>query len=414
MMVGVTHRGSPLPLLELVSIRRGQRGPLLAALRTGGYAEAVVLSTCSRTEIYAVPEKADPGGLLELLAEHTQAVAEELRPCAETRSGLDAVEHLFRVTGGLDSRVIGEVEIHGQVRMAFREAHTAGMTGPILGRLFPAALLAGRRVREETTLGVQARSLASRAVDIGLASLDGLADPIIVVVGSGRMATAAVEHLGRLDQRPQVAARNEALAARLAGSGQVCPMPALVSGVGKADLVICATSAAQHVVTFAQVSEAMAARQSRPLTVVDLSVPRNVDAAVASVAGVRLIDLEGMNDDWTADPQLAAALDAGTAIVEAAVQRYADGVAAGRAGPFIAALRRHVEEACLRELSKMTDSQSLGQRDLARAAHAVAGKILHRPTITARMAAASGDTATLLALGAFFGVQAPAALTGAR
>jgi glutamyl-tRNA reductase len=281
------------------------------------------------------------------------------------------------------------------------------MAGASLGRLFPAALLAGRRVRDETTLGTQARSLASRAVDVGLATLGGLAEPVIVVVGSGRMATVAVEHLRRLDQRPHVAARNEAHAARLAGASLVCPLPALATGLEKADLVICATSAAQHVLTLAHVRQAMAVRRSRPLTLVDLSVPRNVDIAVAAVDGVRLIDLEEMDDDWTADPALAAALDSGIAIVKSAVQRYADGVAAASAGPFIAALREHVEQTCLRELARMANSQTLRHEDLARVAHAVAGKLLHRPTITARAAAVSGDAGALLALGDIFGLQPP-------
>lgn len=411
-MVGLTHRRAAMPLLERVSIRPGRRGPLLAALREVGCVEAVVLSTCSRTEIYAVTGSVGSPELLPVLAEHTGSSLDELRRCAEHRRASAAVEHLFRVAGGLDSRVIGEVEIHGQVRTAFREAHAAGLAGASLSRLFPAALLAGARVRDETTLGARGRSLASRAVDLGLATLGALADPEVVVVGSGRMAGVAVEHLARLARLPKVAARNEALAARLAGPGQVCPLPALVSGLEQADLVICATSASQHVVTFDQVSQAMAARQSRPLTVVDLSVPRNVDAAVASVAGVQLIDLEGMNDDWAADPELTAAVEAGTAIVQSAVQRYADGVAAAAGGPFIAALRAHVEQACLLELARMTDAEILGDAGLVRAAHAVAGRILHRPTVAARRAAAAGDAETLRAIGDLFGLAPAAVLAG--
>jgi glutamyl-tRNA reductase len=206
------------------------------------------------------------------------------------------------------------------------------------------------------------------------------------------MATAAVEHLGRLNQRPLVAARNEVSAARLAGADRVCPLPALADGLERADLVICATSAAQHVVTDAQVRQAMSNRSDRPLTIVDLSVPRKVDAAVAALPGVRLIDLEGLNDDWGSDPELAAALEIGTMIVKSAVGKYAEDLAASDVGPMIAALRRHVEAACLREIMSKPSSRALAGEDLARAAHAVAGKLLHGPTIAARTAAASGDT----------------------
>jgi glutamyl-tRNA reductase len=232
------------------------------------------------------------------------------------------------------------------------------MTGPVLDRLFPAALRCGARVRDETTLGAQARSLGHRAVDVGLAALPGVGDPVIMVVGSGRMASTAVEHLTRMGRRPYVAARNEAHAARLVGPGLVCPLPALARGLERADLLICATSAAHHVVTLDHVRHAMAARV-RPLTVVDLTVPRNVDAAVGSLAGVRLIDLEGMNDDAATDPALAAALEAGAALVTAEAQRYADAVAARGAGPVIAALRQHVEETCLRELARVVTPRTV-------------------------------------------------------
>jgi glutamyl-tRNA reductase len=402
-MVGVTHRVAPLPLLERMSVPRGARPELLAALQKAGYPEAVLLSTCSRTEVYSGPSQRAPDGLLEVLAQQVGVPLHELARVAEIRTGQAGVEHLLRVTAGLDSRVIGEVEIHGQVRTAFRDALAAGMTGSSLSPLFAAALRCGHQVREDTTLGAQGRSLARQAVEIGLATLGSVADPAIMVVGAGRMASTAVEHLTHLGRRPQVAARNEAHAARLAGPGQVCPLPALASGIAQADLLICATSAAHDVVTLTHVREAMTAR-TRPLTIVDLSVPRNVDVEVGAVRGVHLIDLEGMNDDATTDPELAAALDAGTRIVDAAVARYVESLAARRAGPVIAALRERVEQTCLQELAKVAAPRLVEHDDLVRAAHAVAGKLLHGPTIAARAAAAAGDTHALIVLCDTFGI----------
>jgi glutamyl-tRNA reductase len=404
LMVGLSHRGSPIALLERVSVRRGEQASLLAALRAAGYAEAVVLSTCSRTEIYAIPALDSANDLLTILAEYAECPRALLESAAENRTGFAAVEHLFRVTGGLESRVVGEVEIYGQVRAALRAAATAGTAGASLRRLFAAALKAGDRVRDETTLGARGRSLAYQAVEIGLAAVGDVVDPVIVVVGAGR-ATAAVEHLGRLNQQPRVAARNEVSAARLAGADHVCPLPALATGMRQADLVICATSAAQHVVTLAEVRQAMSTRGARPLTVVDLSVPRNVEAAVDAVPGVRLIDLEGMNDDRSADPELAAALETGTTIVRSAVGRYAEDLAAADAGPIIAALRRHVEATCLRELTRTLSTRALAEQDLARAAHAIAGKLLYGPTIAARAAAATRDAGSLKRLCEIFGVR---------
>lgn len=405
-MVGFTHRGAAMPLLEQVSVPRGERGRLLAALRGAGYPEAVVLSTCSRTEIYAGSTLGDAQDMLTVLAAHTGRSAAALGAAAETREGQEAVEHLFRVAAGLESRVIGEGEILGQVRGAFREAQAAGMVGSSLGQLFPAAVRCGWQVREQTTLGDQARSLGNRAVELGLATLDGATGSVIIVVGSGRMAATVVEHLTQLGQQPHVAARDEVQAARLAGPDAVCPMPALVAGIERADLLICATSAPHHVVTVEHVREAMTHR-SRPLTVVDLSVPRNVDTEVGAVPGVMLIDLTGMNDDASADPDLAAALETGTVIARGAAQRYVEDVAVRRAGPVIAALRRRVEETCLQELSTAASPGTVEPDDLARAARAVAGKLMHRPTIMARAAAIAGDNDALRTLCAMYDVHVP-------
>ena len=404
-MVGLTHRGASLQLLERVSVPRAERGRLLAALRAAGYPEAVVLSTCSRVEIYSGADAGGPEGLLGVLGGHAGLALSELRPAAEMRDGQAVVEHLFRVTAGMESRLVGEPEIQGQVRSAFREAQAAGMTGSMLGQLFPAALRCGSRVRAETTLGALGRSLGHWAVDVGLAALGDEVDPSIMVVGSGRMASSAVEHLTRLGRQPLVVARNERAAARLAGPGRARSLLSLATAVEQADLLICATSAADHVVTFSHVRDAMSAR-SRPLIVADLSVPRNVDMAVATVPGVRLIDLEGMNDDAATDPALAAALEASAALVDSAVQRHAETIAARRAGPVIAALRRQFEATCLMELARVAP-RTTEPEDLASAAHAVAGRLLHRPTIAARAAAAAGDADVLSSLCDLFGVQLP-------
>jgi glutamyl-tRNA reductase len=403
-MVGVTHRGASLDLLERVAMCSGQRTEVLGALRAAGCAEAVILSTCSRTEIYAEAAPDGPRNLLSVLSSHSGRPWREVEAAAEIRTGWSAVEHLFRTTAGLDSRVLGEVEIHGQARAALRQANAAGLVGSSLGRVFPAALRCSDRVRAETSLGQRARSLAQRAVDLGLALYDGAGDPAVLVVGSGRMASSAVEHLHGLGQRPSVAARNEQIAAHLAGTGVVIPMAKLAEGLQRADVIICATSASFHMVTLPQVRHAMAGRV-RPLTVVDLSVPRNVDPEVAALPGVRLIDLEDMDDDASADESLTVALVTGKAIAKAEARRYADGQSARAAGPVIAAIRRHVQETCLTELARVATAGA-EREDIARAAHAIAGKLLHRPTMMARSAAASGQTDVLQMLCDVFGLPA--------
>ncbi|MEP7018374.1 MAG: glutamyl-tRNA reductase [Actinomycetota bacterium] len=406
-MVGVTHRGAPLPLLERVAISRDKRPGLLARLRVLGCSEAVLLSTCSRVEIYVGNASLGANelveGLVNLLAGHSGATLDGLRGVVEVRAGQAVVDHLFEVTAGLSSRVLGEVEILAQTRTAFREAAAAGMTGPVLGALFPAAMRSGRQVRAATSLGEYGRSLAHKAVDVGMTSLARCPDPMVLIVGSGHMAHAAVDHLAGSGVQLAVAARDEVYAARLAGSGAVCPMPSLIWGIAAADLLICATSAAQHVVTVDHVSQAMRGR-TRPLTVIDMSVPRNVDSAVAHVPGVTLIDLEGLSDAGTADPGVAAALSTGAEMARAAARDFAEGLTAREAGPLIAALRRRVGEIFDHEFAGTRSWGDLDHEALSRMSHAFAGRLAHRTTVMARQAAAAGDIEAMRALCDMFDV----------
>ena len=406
-MVGISHHGASLALLERVAVRRDARRDVLMAVRSAGCPEAVLLSTCSRVEIYL--DNSTLGlndlfcALLDVLVETSEVSHDELRAVIEVRTGRVALEHLFDVTAGLKSRVRGEIEILAQTQAAFREAQTAGMVTRTLAQLFPAALRSGRRIRAATTLNGLVRSLGHQAVDIGLASLAGRTDSRVLVVGSGQMATAAVNHLAVLGMRVTVAARDEAYAARLAGPGTVCALSGLMQEIARTDLVICATSAAHPIVTVDHVRGAMGERTG-PLTVVDLSVPRNVDPAVAQVPGVTLIDLEGLNDEGTAEPGLTAALSLATLMSRAAAAEYADGVAARGAGPVIAAMRHRVELACQAELARTADWYTLDSDARARSVHAIAGKLLHGPTIVARHAAAAGDSDALRHLCTTFGV----------
>ena len=409
-MVGFTHRSCALGVLERVSVPRGEQEPLLRAVRSAGFREAVVLSTCSRTEIYVGPSDEEPDRLLELLAERAGGWTPELRAAAETRLGDDSVRHLFRVVAGLDSRVVGEPEIRGQARAAFRQAYAAGMVGGTLGELFPAALRAGTEVRRKTSVVSQARSLAHRAVDLGLAAGAG-ADPSGVVLGSGRMATAAVERVRQRGHRPVVVARSLEHAARLVGADAARPLDGLTTEIGHADLLISATAAGQALVTVGDVERALAGR-TRPLTVVDLSVPRNVEPAVGDLALVRLVDIEDLDTDPAADPELAGPLVHAEALLREATRRYVEHVAARRAGPLIAAMRQCVVEVCLETLLRTTPSAA--RSDLAVQAHRLAGRLAHPATMLARAAAASGDEATLLVLSEAFGTPWSSSLLSER
>ena len=401
-MVGWSHHGSSLALLEQVRPSHDVRPRLLAALQAAGFPEPVLLSTCSRTEVYAAGPGPGSDVLVATVAQLTGAPRRQLAAAAELRRGRAVVEHLFLVAAGLRSRVVGEGEVRAQVRGAARAALTCGVALPTSGPLFAAAARSASRVGDVTGLGARARSLARRAVEVGMSGVADVEDPVVLVVGAGHMARTAVEHLHALGLHARVAARRELQAVRLAGAGSTCPLPALARGIAAADVLLCATSASSAVVTVEHVREAMASGR-RPLTVVDLSVPRNVDADVARVPGVRLVDVEGLGDDLAADRELATALATGRALARQEAERYVEDVASRGAGPLIAALRGSVEELCLRELTRAAASD-VDREVLVRAARALTGKLMHAPTVTARAAAARGDEAVLGLLAGLFDV----------
>ena len=390
--VGVSHHRAALTLLERLVVRRGEAAPLVQALREAGCTQLVLLSTCGRTEVYA-GLAGDLGDALRVLAGHGGLTEQALRDVAEVRIGPPVVRHLFRVACGLESRVVGEVDILGQVRAAFRASRQVGLTGRELDGLFTAALRCAGQVHRQTALGERGRSLARQAVDLGLARAGG---PHVLVVGSGRMAGTAVEHLASRGHRARVCARDDQAAGRLTGPAPVLPLADLADGIAGADLLLCTTSAAAHVVTLADVRRAMHGR-ARPLTVVDLSVPRNVDPRIGELAGVHLLDVAALEDGAHLDPALARAVVEATELVEAAVQRHQLTRAALAAGPVITALRREIEHTCRQELGQL-DAELAG-----RLTHALTGKLAHPPTVLARAAVASGDTGLLHLLGRLYG-----------
>ena len=394
-MVGLSHRTAPLALLERVAVPADRRGAVLAAVRAAGYSEVVLLVTCSRTEIYAAGHQVRPDRLIDVLAEQSGSAYGTVRRTAEVRVGQAAVTHLFRVTSGLESRVLGEPEIRSQVRASFRTACAAGVVGGTLSELFAAAVGVASRVHRETALGSTTRSLASRAVDL---ALTGTADPgpTVLVVGSGRMASAAVNHLRSRGRRPTVVARDERRAVQLGGASHARPLSDLVGLLEAADVLICTTSANEPLVTVDGVRRARSGRTAA-LTLVDLSVPRNVDPAVAGIHGVRVVDVEAMQDHPSTGADLAESVARAETLVQWSVQRYRDHLAARRAGPLIAAMRNRVEAQCLEAVARLGRTTS-SPDELARIARTIAGRLAHPAIMAARAAAAAGDDAALLTI----------------
>lgn len=405
LMVGVSYRDAPFDLLERLAAPGPALDGLLRSVRRSGTSETVVVSTCCRTEIYVVADDGLRAGmeqrLVGVLAEHCGVPASDIACVARSRSEDDLVVHLLRVACGLESRLPGEVDVVAQVRAAADEARAAGTLGPELGRLFAAASGAARRVHRQTSLGSLGRSLGRHGAELGLGALvTDATDAAVVVLGTGKMAATVMAALTAAGVRPAVCGRNPARTARLAASGgSALPLDALPAALTAADLVICCTGASEPLLDTAQVGAVLEGRGGRPLTVVDLSLPRNVDRDVGSLPAVRLIDLETLGDDCAARSELSAALGAASAITVAETARFMEARRARAAGPFIAALRGRVGELCRTELRRLVDTQLLPAAEVDRVAATIAGKLLHHPTVYARRAAAAGDTGALAELG---------------
>jgi glutamyl-tRNA reductase len=394
MLVAVTHQHTPFATLERVALDAASAQALADALRAaGGVNEAVVLSTCNRIELYLAGARPDAGVALDTLAAHTGVASAELRQVAVVASGDDASRHLFRVAAGLESRVVGEGEILGQVRIAVARAEKGGTAGPELSSLFRWAAATGRRARRAA--GELRPSLARTAIDAVTAPAMGRH---VLVLGAGAMATALTAELASRHQPYRVCARRPERATRLTRrASDVAPLTALGDELERCDVLICATGARTPIVTRDTITAAMAHRPQRPLTILDLSMPRNVAPTVSTVAGLRLIDLEHLTAEH-GDLHLRRALQT----VTAEHDRYRTWLAGRATGELIAALHAHVNGVCRAEADRLLSADRGEGGDPAKIARAIAGKLLHGPTLAIKELSARGDEAGIAAIAAAF------------
>ncbi|MDE2904885.1 MAG: glutamyl-tRNA reductase, partial [Acidobacteriota bacterium] len=288
-LLGASHHSAPVDLRERIDFaRRGIPEALAAIVETTGLAEVVVLSTCNRAEIYAHSETS--GRLAETLAGFMSAFHDvpepELAPHLYNRQGGDAARHLFRVVAGLDSLVVGEPQILGQVKDAFSIAAERGYTGAALNRLFHTSFTVGKRVRSETGLGEGAVSVSYAAISLARKIFGDLAGRRALVVGAGEMAELTATHLrsqnvGRIGVANRSAARAAVLAATV--DGVAVPWEGITAELTTTDIVLTATGAPRWLLTRAQVAEAMRPRRDRPLFMIDIGLPRDVEPSASDV-----------------------------------------------------------------------------------------------------------------------------------
>jgi glutamyl-tRNA reductase len=395
-VVGLQHKQASLSLLEAVAVGDADLHKVLGALRhSRNVQETVVLSTCLRTEVYAVVDRFHDAvaEIYSVLTEHSDLSTEELEEHAVIRFDDDVTRHLFAVAAGLESAVMGESEVVGQVRRAFEYAQEEGVCGPVLSALFQHALQTGKRVRTDTGISRGTTSFAYAAVEVARAqSPDGLHGKNVVVIGAGDMGIGVCRALG--DLAPSVAlgrvvvvnrslARAESLVESAAETGRwrAASLENVHTELAEADVVLTAVAADSHIVVPAHFSGVRG-----PLLVIDLGVPRNVDPVVGTLDPVTLLDMD------TLSAAVAQAIGdrqeesvAAQVIVDEEVDRYRTASRQRGAAPIISALRARVESLRETELERrraqLADLTKAEWEQVDAATRAAMAKMLHEPTM---------------------------------
>lgn len=387
-LAGVSHHRAPIELRERVALDLDACGALAA--RVGG--EAVVLSTCNRTELYLVREEHAEEEAVRTLAELADDRGAELSAALYRLRDDAAALHLFRVAAGLDSLVPGEGEILGQVRTAFE----AGAPGPFLDRLFRQALHAGRRVRLETAIGESPASVPAAAAALAQQVFEDLRGRRVLLLGAGKMSEATARNLVSRGAEIGVVANRtlehgEELARRL--GARALPLDAVDAELGDADVVVSATSASGHVLSRDAVAATLRARKGRPMLLLDLAVPRDLDPAINELDGCFLYDVDDL-EAVVAETISGRRSEAARAerLVEEEAARFRDWHAALDVVPTIASLRALAEEIRDSELARAGGRLSERERrHVESVTSQILAKLLHLPTIRMKEAAAAAD-----------------------
>ncbi|MEV6108450.1 glutamyl-tRNA reductase [Streptomyces sp. NPDC051940] len=406
LVVGLSHRSAPVSLLERVSLSRDAQAKLIAdALGAEPVAEAALLATCNRVELYAAVDKFHAGvaELSTLLAQHTGVGLEELTPYLYVHYEDRAVHHMFSVGCGLDSMVVGEGQILGQIKDALGLAQELHSAGRLLNELFQQALRVGKRAHSETGIDRAGQSL----VTFGLEQLAGgphvqswAAGKRALVIGAGSMSSLAAATLARagvtelvIANRTFARARHLAESLADAGSGvtvRAVPIAAMGAELAEADVAVSCTGATGLVLTAEAVQEALGGRTDRRLAVLDLAMPRDVDAAVHRLPGVHFVDIETLAEA-SADAPMAADVDLVRGIVSAEVAAFGAAQRAATITPTVVALRTMAADVVEAEMARLNgrlpELDDRARAEITQTVRRVVDKLLHAPTVRVKQLA---------------------------
>ena len=397
-VVGLNHRTVPLDLLERMTVPASRLPKALADLTSREHVtEAVVLSTCNRIEVYVFAEKFHGAyqDIRNFFAEASHVAPEEFSDHLTSLYDGDAARHLFSVASGLDSAVLGEHEILGQVRKSWETASTEGAVGPVLNPLFRQALEVGKRVRTETAISRNITSVSQAAVAMATEHLGGLEGRQVLVVGAGEMGEGLARALhGGGVAGIRVANRTWDRAVEVAGrlGGEPVRLDDLPHHLAEVDMLLTSTGASAVILEHGDLASVVGERHGRELLVVDIAVPRDVDPAAGEIDGLTLLDMDDLREFAEVGVrERQREVTAVQVIVDAELDRYVDESTARSVAPLVASLRARgdlVRSGELQRLSARLGDLDDRQRDAVEAlAAGIVGKLLHEPTVRMKDAA---------------------------
>jgi glutamyl-tRNA reductase len=416
LLLGTSHKTAPLALRERVALTDARADAFLRRLAgRPEIREAVVLSTCNRTELYVVvgdPVDAETT-LLGMLARQAGLRPTELLDGIYALRNCDAARHLYRVTSGLESMIVGEAEVQGQVKRAYEAALAARTTGPLTNKLFRAALATGKRVRTRTAIGAGGASVASVAVDAARGALGDLAARHVLIVGAGETAELTARALSEQGVSTIFVAnrrRERALALAKRFGGSTIAFDALPGALERADIVVASTASPHAIMGAEELALVTGARGGRPLLLLDLAVPRDIDPECAGLPGVTLVDIDGLQAQ-VARTHSARRIEARRAegIIEEEIHGFAGWLGSLEVLPTIAALREQADRLVAELLAENEPRwESLSARDRERVEamlRAAVKRLLHEPTQRVRALAGDRRHARLSLLRELFGLD---------
>ena len=361
LLVGISHRTAPVDLRERVDFQaRGVTEALGALAARGSTREAAVLSTCNRAEIYVACDEAvaTRNDLVQFLSDFHQVPSADVIPHVYDLQDLDAARHLFRVAAGLDSLVVGEPQILGQVKDAHILSSEAQTAGAVLNRLFHSSFVVGKRVRTETALGSGAVSVSFAAVALARKIFGDLAGRNVVVIGAGEMGKLTALHMKTQGvQHMTIISRTMAHAARTAeaiGGASAAPWDDMDAVLGSSDIVITATGAAAPILTKAHIEAVMRPRRNRPLFIIDIALPRDVEAAAGEIEQVFLYNIDDLQATVRDNlARRASEVTRAEAIVGEEVDKFGAWLRSRGAIPTVVALRQRFEDIRRTELDRL-------------------------------------------------------------